>query len=61
MGSAPDWSIRITSHMSVVARHQYGISALVAQTSFRGETLIASRNVRCFLVLAVFDQEMMMR
>ena len=34
----------------VVMRHQYGTSALVSQTSFRGKPLIASRNVAgCFL------------
>ena len=30
--------IRSTTHIRVVTRHQYGISALVSQTSFRGET-----------------------
>ena len=43
---------RVTTHIWVVMRHQYGlISALVFQTSFRGETvLLAWRNV-CFLRL----------
>ena len=45
--SAPDWlkqislatrSIRSTTLAWVVTRHQYGISAVLAQTSFRGKT-----------------------
>jgi len=47
MGSISDWlkqisraarPIRNTTHTWVVTRHQYGISALVSQTSFRGKT-----------------------
>ena len=47
LGSAFDWSyrggnmiqsIRSTTQIWVVTRHQYGISALVPQTSFGGET-----------------------
>ena len=47
LGSASDWSccmgnliqtIRGTTQIWVVTRHQYGISALVSQTSFGGET-----------------------
>ena len=47
MGSASDWlnqisqaarPIRSTTQIWVVTRHQYGISALVPQTSFGGET-----------------------
>ena len=47
LGSASDWlnqishaarPIRSTTQIWVVTRHQYGISALVSQTSFRGET-----------------------
>ena len=47
LGSASDWSchvgnliqpIRSTTQIWVVTRHQYGISALVSQTSFRAET-----------------------
>ena len=47
MGSASDWlcrvenllqPIRSTTQIWVVTRHQYGISTLVSQTSFRGET-----------------------
>ena len=56
LGSAPDWSnqislearpIRSTTRIWVVTRHQYGISALICQTSFRGKT--TRRAVRCFL------------
>ena len=45
--SASDWScnegnllqpIRSTTQIRVVTGHQYGISVLVSQTSFRGET-----------------------
>ena len=45
LGSASNWSyhvgnllqpIRSTTQICVVTRHQYGISALVSQTSFRG-------------------------
>ena len=47
LGSASDWMkqispavrpIRTITQISVVTCHQYGISALVSQTSFRGET-----------------------
>ena len=47
LGSASDWlnqishaarPIRSTTQIWVVTRHQYGISALVSQTSFGGET-----------------------
>ena len=47
LGSASDWSCRVgnliqpirsTTQIWVVTRHQYGISALISQTSFRGET-----------------------
>ena len=47
LGSASDWSchvgnlfqpIRSTTQIWEVTRHQYGISALVSQTSFGGET-----------------------
>ena len=30
-------------------RHQYGLSALVSQTSFRGQPMVESRNIVCFL------------
>ena len=35
----------------VVIRHQYEISVLVSQTSFRGKPVVGSRNVGCFLKL----------
>ena len=47
LGGASDWSCRVgnlfqpirsTTQIWVVTRHQYGISALVSQTSFGGET-----------------------
>ena len=47
LGTASDWTkqissavrpIRTITQIWVVTRHQYGISALVSQTSFRGET-----------------------
>ena len=47
LDSASDWlkqisfaarPIRSTTQIWVVTRHQYGISAVVSQTSFRGET-----------------------
>ena len=47
LGSASDWSCRVgnliqpissTTQIWVVMRHQYGISVLVSQTSFGGET-----------------------
>ena len=47
LGTASDWSrhlgnliqpIRGTTQMWVVTHHQHGISALVSQTSFGGET-----------------------
>ena len=37
------------------ARHQYGISALVSQTSFRGENSGSVANVGCFLWLMLFN------
>ena len=47
LSNASDWSCRVgnliqpirgTTQIWVVTRHQYGISALVSQTSFGGET-----------------------
>ena len=60
LGSAPDWSclvrnllqpIRSTNHIWVVTSYQYGTSALVSQTSFRGETSGCVTNFGCFLRL----------
>ena len=57
LGSASDWSchvgnllqpIRSTTQIWVVTRHQYGISALVSQTSIRGETAGAVAKYRLF-------------
>ena len=48
LGSVSDWlkqishaarPIRSTTHIWVVTRHQYGISALVSQTFFGGKTV----------------------
>ena len=56
MGSVSDWlkqisraarTIRNTTHTWVLTRHQYGISALVSQTSFRGKT--SGRVAECLL------------
>ena len=52
--SASDWLKRhdqSITQICVVTRHQYGISALVSQTSFRGKPVVASQNVGCFLML----------
>ena len=56
MGSVSDWwkqisraarTIRNTTYTWVLTRHQYGISALVSQTSFRGKT--SGRVAECLL------------
>ena len=56
LGSASDWSCRVgnliqpirsTTQIWVVTRHQYGISVLVSQTSFGGET--SGRVAKCRL------------
>ena len=57
LGSASDWSCRVgnliqpirsTTQIWVVTRHQYGISALVSQTSFGGETSDSVAKCRMF-------------
>ena len=57
LGSASDWSCRVgnliqpirsTTQIWVVTRHQYGISALVSQTSFGGETSGSVAKCRLF-------------
>ena len=57
LGSASDWSchvgnliqpIRSTTQIWVVTRHQYGISALISQTSFREETSVGVVKCRLF-------------
>ena len=60
LGSASDWlnqisqaarQIRRTNQIWVVMHHQYGISALVSQTSFGGKPVVASPNFGFFLRL----------
>ena len=61
LGGAFDWSCRVgnlikpirsTSQIRVATCHQYGIPALVSQTSFGEEASgVASPNVVCFLRL----------
>ena len=60
LGSVSNWSrrvgnliqpIRSTTQIWVVTRHQYGISALLSQTSFGGEPVVASPNYGSFLRL----------
>ena len=57
LGGASDWlnqishaarPIRSTTQIWVVTRHQYGISALVSQTSFGGETSDSVAKCRLF-------------
>ena len=57
LGSASDWSCRVgnliqpirsTTQIWVVTRHQYGISALVSQTSFGGESSGSVAKCRLF-------------
>ena len=57
LDSASDWlnqishaarPIRSTTQIWVVTRHQYGISALVSQTSFGGETSGSVAKCRLF-------------
>ena len=57
LGSASDWlkqishaarPIRSSTQIWVVTRHQYGISALVSQTSFQGETVGGVAKCRLF-------------
>ena len=57
LGSASDWlnqislaagPIRSTTQIWVVTRHQYGISALVSQTLFGGETSGSVAKYRLF-------------
>ena len=43
--------IRNATQIWVLTGHQYGIPALVSQTSFRGKPVLASRNFGCFLKL----------
>ena len=46
MRSSSKWLKQILpTQIWVVTRHQYGISALVSQTSLRGRQVVTSRNV----------------
>ena len=63
LGSASDWSCRLwnllqpirnTTQIWVVIRHQYGISVLVSQTSFRRETVGGVAKCRLFSQARVF-------
>ena len=63
LGSASDWlnqishaarPIRSTTQIWVVTRHQYGISALVSQTSFGGENSGSVAKCRLFSQAIVF-------
>ena len=60
LGNYSDWlkqipyavrPTRSATHISVVTRHQYGISALVSsfRRHFVGKQVVQSRNVGCFL------------
>ena len=66
LGSAPDWSnqislealpIRSTTQIWVKTRHQYGISALISQTSFRGKTTLRpvflGETLSCFIFASI--------
>ena len=52
VGSTSDWLSEIFSHSESLPssglRHQYGVSALVFQASFRGETTGGSAKCRLF-------------
>ena len=54
LGGASDWlkenfkPIRSTTQIWVVTRHQYGITVLISQTSFRGETSVDFAKCRVF-------------
>ena len=59
-----DWSCRVwnllqpirsTTQIWVVRRHQYGISALISQTSFRGETVGGVAKCRLYLFRRMMD------
>ena len=63
LGSASDWlnqishaarPIRSTTHIWVVTRHQYGISPLVSQTSFRGVIIDGVAKCRLFSQASIY-------
>ena len=41
--------VSLSMQIWTVTRHQYGISVVDPQTSFRGKPAIASGNIDCFL------------
>ena len=41
-------------HIWVVTRHHYGNSAVISQTQFAGEPVVAYQNVSCFHRLQAF-------
>ena len=61
VGSVSDWlkqisrraerQIRSTSQIRVATRHEYGISPIVPDKSFRGKTSDSVENVGCFIRL----------
>ena len=55
MGSVSNWLKQISTNQkhypdlgTIVTRHQYGISAFVSQTSFRGEASVGVAKCRLF-------------
>ena len=70
LSSASDWlnqmshaarPIRSTTQIWVVTRHQYGISAFVSQTSFRGETSGSVARCRLFSQAKAFQVDYFLR
>jgi len=52
--SSPCTTNHSTNQIWVVTSHRYRISAAVSQTSFRGEPVVASRNVGCSIKLKTY-------
>ena len=48
LGSASDWLKQISLDTWILRRRQYGISAVVVQTSFRGENSVSVAKCRLF-------------
>ena len=70
LGNASEWlccvgnliqSIRSTTQIWVVTRHQYGISAHVSQMSFRGETRGGIAKCRLFSQAKAFQVDYFLR
>ena len=64
LGSASDWmkqfpTMRSTTQIWVVARHEYGIFVLVSQTSFPGETSGDVAKCRLFSQACTYGREEM--